>query len=253
MNSSTSAWRLQIPDFALEHDEVRIFSFEFSSLIENKKACVNLLTQNEITRAGRFIHMIDFNRFVVGRTIVRTILSQFLECRPHEVTLKYENGRPMLAGNFEKSVYFNITHSGKSVMVALSSMSQIGIDVELPRTHISDLKRLACQVMTDQEYKDFIDIKCGSNKAFYRLWVRKEAVLKCIGSGFLIDPRQIHVGHEESAQTKICFQGKQYDVQQRTARFSALDHLWAIAHEMQENKKKITVDNVKSKIFTPSY
>lgn len=35
-------------------------------------------------------------------------------------------------------------------------------------------------------------------EAFRRYWVRKEAVLKAVGSGFLADPRHLIVGQEDS-------------------------------------------------------
>jgi phosphopantetheinyl transferase len=43
--------------------------------------------------------------------------------------------------------------------------------------------------------------------AFRRYWVRKEAVLKAAGSGFLSDPRQVVTGLDERHPTWVAHEG----------------------------------------------
>ena len=96
------------------------------------------------------------------------------------------------------SIQFNISHSGEWVVVALTLHSPLGIDVE--HQDISkDIEGLGKRVMTESEFLEFA-ASSYENQAnlFYSLWVRKEAVLKCMGTGLSLDPRSIEVGHHKT-------------------------------------------------------
>jgi phosphopantetheinyl transferase len=65
---------------------------------------------------------------------------------------------------------------------------------------LPDLRHMAQQIMSNSEWAAFLPLvsDCGQTKqaheAFFKLWVRKEAVLKCLGTGFLTDPRAADLG-----------------------------------------------------------
>ena len=89
-----------------------------------------------------------------------------------------ENGKPYFQGN---PVFFNISHSGDRVMVALSPC-EVGCDVE-QRT--SNALKVAKRFFNEAEYNALLatenDSEC--DELFQNLWTLKESILKCCGEG----------------------------------------------------------------------
>jgi 4'-phosphopantetheinyl transferase len=75
----------------------------------------------------------------------------------------------------------------------------MGVDLERIRP-VRDLTRLARRVFSDLEQEELIAINDQAEKerAFFRGWTRKEAVLKALGTGFSFSPRRLHVGLMEA-------------------------------------------------------
>ncbi len=86
------------------------------------------------------------------------------------------NGKPFIGDHS----FFNISHSGKYVVVAFSDYS-LGIDIEEIKS--IDVEPLAKMLHTD-EYQ-YLKNNNFNQAAFYSLWTKKEAFLKAIGIGFI--------------------------------------------------------------------
>ncbi len=90
-----------------------------------------------------------------------------------------EYGKPYLIGN---KVHFNISHSGKYVVAAFSDY-EVGIDIEMHR----DVKmKLADRYFTPSEarYLQLLHEGKEREKAFFKLWTKKESLIKAFGEGF---------------------------------------------------------------------
>lgn len=82
--------------------------------------------------------------------------------------------------------YFNISHS-KTAVCCVLSRKEMGIDIE----EVGEYKEsLAAYICNNKELESLHD---SENKAddFYKLWTRKEAVFKMIGSGITNDIKDI--------------------------------------------------------------
>jgi 4'-phosphopantetheinyl transferase len=102
-------------------------------------------------------------------------------------------GKPFLARPAQ-NLEFNLSHSGRHSLIAVAQGRPVGVDIEVRRP-ISDLFGVAVRVTTAREIKLLGQLPTGQIQAsFFDLWTRKEALLKALGQGFLIDPRQIEVG-----------------------------------------------------------
>ena len=77
--------------------------------------------------------------------------------------------------------FFNISHSGKIVVVVFSIKSPIGIDVQ--EMNDIDIRELA-SFFHESELL-FLEKNKFEIDQFYKIWTRKEAFLKAIGIGFL--------------------------------------------------------------------
>lgn len=86
-----------------------------------------------------------------------------------------EWGKPYLHGG----PGFNIAHSGNIIACGVLDGGNVGVDVE-------EMKHIAIDELADHFTKDewtVINTAVDRQAAFYRMWVRKEAVTKAIGKG----------------------------------------------------------------------
>lgn len=81
-----------------------------------------------------------------------------------------ENGKPFLSGG----PFFNISHSGEYVVLAIHPTREVGIDIEQINEHRID----AIQYVLSEEEK-----KIDDPKMLFQIWSNKESLIKCISSG----------------------------------------------------------------------
>lgn len=231
MYSKSDAWDVLIPDtFKTLDDGFHIFDFRFSRILRTSDADQGNLVKTERNRATQFHHQIDRNRFTVGRSLLRQLLGRALGMEPLEIPLSIEKGRPFLDPGLRGTWQFNISHSGESVMLILSRIHHVGIDVEVYR-NFPDMDQVAKRVMTDEEFDSYMQLaKAQRVDAFYRLWVRKESILKYLGTGFEIEPRRLSVGHMKNNMTHASFEGQRFLIHQTMLVGIDSPHQWAFAY-----------------------
>lgn len=149
------------------------------------------LTPQEHARAARFAPPLG-GRWAAARCWVRARLADYLGTRPDLVPLEVDQrGRPRVAG---ADGDFNVSHTDHLLALAVSG-SRVGVDIEETPRAGTDLIGLARVVGTAEEVDQLAGIPPPERPAaFQRWWVRKEAVLKADGAGFLSDARGVHVG-----------------------------------------------------------
>lgn len=93
-----------------------------------------------------------------------------------------EWGKPEL--DCARDVYFNLSHSGGYVVLAVSD-HPVGADVEhKTRGYVSLAKRCFCE----EEYRDIMSKQeeTDRERCFLEYWTMKESYIKCIGEGMRI-------------------------------------------------------------------
>lgn len=86
-----------------------------------------------------------------------------------------EFGKPYLPGG----VPFSLSHGGDLVVLAVGEVgTELGVDVE---KHDRLWREAVARRFFTEEEQRWLQ---GSSERFFHLWTRKEAVLKCCGSGF---------------------------------------------------------------------
>lgn len=115
----------------------------------------------------------------------RLLLNKAIEIHfPKEVNLNKDIhftafGKPYF---HDDKIKFNISHSGRMVICAVTDKIDIGIDIEeIKELAVGDFK----SQMTPLEWSKIIQSKNIYND-FYVYWTQKEAVLKAIGDGLSI-------------------------------------------------------------------
>lgn len=154
-----------------------------------------LLSEAERARAVRFRLQADHDRFVAGRGAMRWFVGQALGSDPASLMFgEGPHGKPYVVA--ERRVHFNVSHSGEWVLLALAAQHEVGVDVERVRADL-DVMEIAPTVFTPDETASLLALADDARReSFYRLWARKEAVLKAWGTGFSLDPRDVHIGIE---------------------------------------------------------
>ncbi len=142
------------------------------------------LSDDERRRCARFHFVRDRNRFVVGRGLLRTLLSRYSRIEPSQVRFSYgQNGKPALVDSNEGAIGFNLSHSGGLIVYAVNGGPDVGIDMELVRP-IADVWHLAERVLSGKEQAALHALQAEKrDEAFLRCWTRKEAYLKVSGDG----------------------------------------------------------------------
>lgn len=100
--------------------------------------------------------------------------------------VKYSaEARPFVSADLD----FNVAHADGIVMLAAAVGARVGVDIEaIKPVHISDYQ----EQLTEAELVH-IRLSDDDYRTFYRIWTRKEAVVKAIGLGVHTDWQQIDV------------------------------------------------------------
>jgi 4'-phosphopantetheinyl transferase len=143
-----------------------------------------LLSADELERAARFVAAKSRTQFVASRTMVRVILGELTRCDPVKVRFAYTpRGKPFLDPALSLDLRFNLAHSGTLALLATALGIDLGVDLELVQDR-PDLPALVSSFLAPEEKAALQAIPSPERCAmFYRIWTRKEAVLKASGQG----------------------------------------------------------------------
>lgn len=169
-----------------------------------------LLTADERARAQRYRFERDRARYVAARAALRRLLASYVGIEPAALAFVADGseGKPGLA--LPGAPAFNLAHSGDCALLAVAAMPRVGIDLEIERP-IADVEVLASQYFTDAERDAVRTAGDAAQRAFLRVWTRKEAVLKAVGRGLTADLRTIEVGAGPAPQ-QVRFGGATLEV-----------------------------------------
>ncbi len=111
---------------------------------------------------------------LIGRIMLHKALSEF---EAGEYTVRYnDEEKPLLICH--KDLYFNISHSGDYVVLAISD-KEIGCDIQEIRPYNP---KVAVRHYCENE-KHLIEESDSKDSVFIRLWALKESILKFTGKG----------------------------------------------------------------------
>ncbi len=152
----------------------------------------SLLNSDEIERARGFARESDRIHFVARRSLLRSLLSERSGLAPDMIELDAPDRRkPSLpAGN---ELRFNASRSDRWFAVVLcESTIEPGIDIEVLR-ELPDADSISRRILSVEEVRTLGDDFIHDSGSLLRIWTRKEAVLKSLGTGLTIDPSDVTV------------------------------------------------------------
>ena len=144
-----------------------------------------LLTEEERNKRAKFFFDKDRRRYLATRSLVRYVLSRYVPIRPVDWRFEATSfGRPVIA-NVHPGVAglsFNISHSDRVIVLAVTRDRHIGIDVE-------DLSRrapldIADSFFSSDEASQLRSLPADAQpRRFFDFWTLKESYIKARGKG----------------------------------------------------------------------
>ena len=166
---------------------------------ETRGRLFGMLDASERERAARFMHPRDVARFVVAHGALRDILARATGLKPAAVRFHLgPQGKPALADG--EAPPFNMAHRDDLAIVGIGSDGPLGVDVEALQP-MSDAMSIARQHFAPPEVEALAALPPAMRQdAFYRLWTRKEALLKASGMGPSFPLDRYTVTHDDPAR-----------------------------------------------------
>ncbi|MFI9201295.1 4'-phosphopantetheinyl transferase family protein [Streptomyces sp. NPDC053048] len=157
------------------------------------------LDEGERRRAASFVHAVDRAKYVAAHLMLRRLLGAYLDVPAGEVEFVREecpccgepHGRPALAA--PGAPHFSLSHGGNLVLVGVAA-APVGVDTEqIPAAHTVGEVSTALHPAERQEITAAPAVRRAA--VFTRLWVRKEAYLKGLGTGLGRSPDLDYLGN----------------------------------------------------------
>lgn len=164
-------------------------------------ADATLLDSRERDRAQRLAPADNRTMFLASHAALRLVLSLYTGTAPRELAFETRQGqRPELVSSAEPlPVRFSLTHTIGLFAVAVTRRAACGVDAEQLSAGVLDGATLRT-TLSASELERVRPLEGNEAVlAFHRLWTRKEAVLKAMGTGLRVDPRCVSVDAEDEA------------------------------------------------------
>src|SRR5262245_39723938 len=116
-------------------DSVHIWRLELSVPQAKVEVLRQLLTEDEKIRADRYHFQRDRNRFIVARSVLRSMLGRYLGIKPEQFRFEYTRyGKPVLANDaLNQEWNFNVSHAESQALYGITRHRRIGVDIEFMR------------------------------------------------------------------------------------------------------------------------
>ena len=199
-------WSAGVPaELSVSADEIHVWIQGTSRPPGEVESFRALLSGDELARAERFRFERDRAEYIVSRGTLRTLLASYVASPPRDLHFEYsEYGRPSLPlPSTQRTLEFNVAHSGEVVLLAFAHDRRIGIDVEKVRRDFqtsevaerffSAAEREALRRLPEQD----------RHEAFFRCWTRKEALIKALGEGLSHPLHQFDVNLTPNKPAKL--------------------------------------------------
>jgi 4'-phosphopantetheinyl transferase len=164
-------------------------------------ACWDSLPADEARQASNYRFAKDCREFVVRRAVLRQVLGRYSGRRAAELLFDFRAGGKPVLRNVE-GLHFSMSHASDLAVLAVAR-NPVGIDLEHVQEDLFGQSPFGgalfgealieqCLSHREQSYVRGLPAE-QRNKALYRCWTRKEAVLKALGTGLLYPPQQVNV------------------------------------------------------------
>ncbi|HEX4044309.1 MAG TPA: 4'-phosphopantetheinyl transferase superfamily protein [Gammaproteobacteria bacterium] len=192
--------RLNAMKLTLTAHEVHVWSISLA--LTNAEQAIKLacLSPEEVARANRFHLPVHQRRFIAAHAALREILSYYLDCSAKQISFGYTTYHKPFLSAPHTQFQFNLAHSDEMAVVALTLDHAIGIDIE--KIAVSYNPGVVKRYFSPQENQAFFALsEAERNTSFYRVWARKEAMVKATGKGLFLPLNSFSVSLNDETET----------------------------------------------------
>jgi len=156
---------------------VHIFRLSVNNHLEQLEFYTKILDSEELLRASKFFRNEDRERFIICRAVLKKLTGLYLKRTPELIKIIPDSNKKPVIKDY-RHLHFNVSHSAECIVFAISD-STVGIDVEYINDNFNyGLIAQSCFTIAEINY---INESCHPVNEFFKLWTRKEALLKADG------------------------------------------------------------------------
>lgn len=185
MTGRADSWLPLLPGPGPAPGEIRVWRCPADQNDPAWRLLEGVLTPAEREAASRFVFPEDARRFTAGRACLRLALGHGLGVAPGSLAfVQGPHGKPGLdLGCTRDLLHFNVSHSGSLAVIAVAADRPVGVDVEWTGRDVK-IGEIARRMFAPAETAALERLPGPARRdAFFRVWTRKEAVVKVLGAG----------------------------------------------------------------------
>ncbi len=179
-------WKVPSPDVfhTLRQGHVHVWQVRLNHYSEQVDSFKAFLTPEELARGDRFKVPDPQIQFIITRSCLRLLLSQYLSTPPLDIHLTTaSSGKPYIQSPQALPLQFNVSHTKGLALLAFSWDCSVGIDTERMDRTIED-GDIATRYFSKREAAHLSTLSPTERKVeFFKYWTCKEAFLKMLGTG----------------------------------------------------------------------
>lgn len=166
-------------------ENIDVWRINITTLVPHLSDLQKLLDLQETEKTQRYRQEKDRQSRIIGRAVLKILLGRYLKAEPKEIRFQLDHNKKLLLQNIlSENLYFNVSHSGDWILIAVST-NPIGVDAEQINTSFTYQNLLGFSFSLEE--KNYIQAAAKPHQSFYKLWTRKEALLKATGKGLIDD------------------------------------------------------------------
>ncbi len=170
---------------ALSATDIHVWHATLAATPENLSGAAAMLPPTEREKTALVSSEAQRARLTLSRAWVRGILAKYLSQSAPDITIRRSaRGKPqVVAKDNDTPLQFSVSHSADHMLVAVTRSDDVGVDLER-MTRLADVERIAARFFARGEYDALLALPADQRAdAFFRAWVRKESVVKALGTG----------------------------------------------------------------------
>ena len=176
----------QIQTLKIDSDTVHVWFMRSDQFLSAKTAkhYAQMLSVEEKEQYLRYTQPEHRQEYLLSHVLMRTTIARYVDIEPENLQfLNNAYGKPTVLGSGELDLRFNLSHTGGMAVCAVSSVTNIGVDVER-HNDSAGLLDMADHYFSEAEVQYLLALPESERmRAFFSSWTLKEAYIKAKGSG----------------------------------------------------------------------
>src|SRR3990167_1114685 len=167
----------------LKSNAIHVWTAAIAPTEEEALQMRQILSADECKRADKFRFPEHRRRYIAAHYRLRQILGTYTKTDHEKLEFKHtEHKKPFLILPGDANLQFNLSHSGDMAIYAFGLVHPLGIDIERVR---EECNYDVAERFFSKNEREGLSARTHNDirLSFYRIWARKEAMIKATGKG----------------------------------------------------------------------